>query len=77
MRRHLTIGLCLALAVGLLALCGCSKGEFVGSRFSNKYHDPSCVWAEQTSPENQVWFSSAEEAEAADYIPCPTCLPDE
>lgn len=46
------------------------KGSFVGSINSNKYHWPDCPWAEKISSENQVWFDSEEEAQAAGYIRC-------
>ncbi len=79
MRRLAVLMLCLAVMVGLLGLMtgGCSKGAYVGSVYSNKYHDPSCVWAENMARENQVWFSSAEEAQAAGYVPCELCEPSE
>lgn len=46
------------------------EGIFVGSVKSNKYHWPDCSWAKKISPENQIWFNSEEEAQAAGYIRC-------
>ncbi|KUK43732.1 MAG: Extracellular nuclease [Methanothrix harundinacea] len=50
-------------------------GLFVGSTRSDKYHYPSCRWAEKILPENAIWFSSSEEARAAGYVPCGVCKP--
>lgn len=49
-------------------------GQFVASKNSNKYHLPTCRFAKKIKPENQVWFSSAAEAEARGYQPCGTCM---
>jgi len=46
-----------------------SEKRFVGSKNSNKYHPPDCRWAKQIKPENQIWFSSHEEAKAKGYTP--------
>jgi len=50
-------------------------GQFVGSLESDKYHYPSCRWAKKILPENEIWFSSSEEARAAGYVPCGVCKP--
>jgi micrococcal nuclease len=52
-----------------------AKGKYVGSRNSDKYHYPSCVWAQKINPENQVWFSSEKDAQARGYVPCKVCDP--
>jgi hypothetical protein len=44
--------------------------KFVGSVNSNKYHWPNCPWAKKIAPQNQIWFSSEEEARVAGYIRC-------
>ncbi len=46
------------------------QGKFVGSVNSNKYHWPNCPWAKKIAPQNQIWFSSEEEARAAGYVRC-------
>jgi micrococcal nuclease len=51
------------------------KGIYVGSKRSNKYHYPSCVWAQQIAADNEIWFSSSEEAKSGGYIPCRVCSP--
>ena len=49
--------------------------KYVGSKNSDKYHKPSCVWAKRIKPENLVCFSSKEEAEDKGYKPCSVCKP--
>jgi len=76
MGRFAVVLVCLAcLLTAAVALAGCARGEFVGSKISNKYHDPECVWAEEMKRENRVWFETADDAQAAGYEPCPNCLP--
>lgn len=45
----------------------------VGSKNSDKYHQPSCQWAERIKPENRVCFSSVEDAQAKGYQPAKCC----
>ena len=52
-----------------------SSGSFVGSSKSNKYHYPSCQWAQKISPANEVWFSSSQDARNQGYVPCKVCSP--
>jgi len=52
-----------------------SEKVFVGSIKSNKYHYPSCQWAEKINPENEIWFSSSQDARNQGYIPCKVCKP--
>jgi len=52
-----------------------TEGVYVGSSNSDKYHYPWCRYATQISPENEVWFSSAAEAQAMGYVPCKVCKP--
>jgi hypothetical protein len=47
--------------------------RYVGSLNSDKYHLPWCSGARSISEENQVWFESKEEAEAAGYTPAANC----
>lgn len=44
-------------------------GTFVASVNSDLYHHSTCSSASRIKPENQLWFASAEEAEAAGYLP--------
>jgi hypothetical protein len=52
-----------------------SEKVFVGSIKSNKYHYPSCQWAEKINPENEIWFSSSQDARDHGYMPCKVCKP--
>lgn len=52
-----------------------SVGVFVGSVESDKYHYPSCRHAKKILESNEIWFSSAEEAQSIGYNPCKVCDP--
>lgn len=52
-----------------------TKGAFVGSAGSDKYHYPTCRYASNILEKNEIWFKDAEEAKAAGYKPCGTCKP--
>lgn len=47
--------------------------RYVGSAQSNKYHNPSCEWAQKIT--HPVWFNSVAEAQAKGYVPCKVCKP--
>ena len=49
--------------------------QYVGSINSDKFHYPDCRWAQNIHEENEVWFSSREEAIDSGYVPCQTCRP--
>ena len=46
-----------------------SNCAFVGSKNSNLYHLPDSSYAKRINPENQICFSSAEDAAAKGYKP--------
>ncbi|MHB9071885.1 MAG: Ada metal-binding domain-containing protein [Desulfobaccales bacterium] len=48
---------------------------FVGSKTSNKYHNPNCKWVRTIKRSNLIKFKSLEEAQGRHYIPCPVCKP--
>ncbi|HOO53624.1 MAG TPA: DEAD/DEAH box helicase family protein [Methanothrix sp.] len=50
--------------------------NFVGSRDSNKYHLPSCGWAERIPSEDRIYFPSTEAAKSRGYKPCMVCKPN-
>jgi endonuclease YncB( thermonuclease family) len=50
-------------------------GKYVGSIESDKYHYPSCRWAEKILKENEIWFDTIEEAKEQGYQPCGVCKP--
>ena len=47
---------------------------YVGSKNSNKYHLPSCKWAENIKKSNKITFSSESKAKSKGYSPCKTCI---
>lgn len=49
--------------------------EFWGSSRSNKYHFPSCKWAQKISPHNLIKFSSPSDAQKNAYVACKVCRP--
>jgi hypothetical protein len=49
--------------------------KFVGSTKSDKYHYPSCRWTKKIKTENEIWFSSSEDARAHGYVSCGTYRP--
>jgi hypothetical protein len=48
---------------------------YVGSKTSNKYHYPTCKWAQKIRPDHLIIFNSVKKAQAHHYIPCPVCKP--
>jgi len=52
-----------------------AETAFLGSKTSNRYHYPTCKWAQKIRPERLIIFKSVEEAQARRYIPCPVCKP--
>lgn len=53
---------------------GDSLYAYVGSKTSNKYHLPSCRYAQRISSDNLVYFKDSEDAESKGYVPCKVCL---
>lgn len=51
------------------------EGErvYVASVTGTKYHFPWCSGAQRIKEENQIWFSSKEDAELAGYEPATNC----
>lgn len=47
-----------------------NQGQFVASKSGAVYHWPWCSWAQKIKPENQVWFTTEQEAQAAGYKRC-------
>jgi beta-lactamase superfamily II metal-dependent hydrolase len=52
-----------------------TTGKYVGSTGSNRYHYPSCRYAEKISADNLIWFKDAAAAQAVAYVPCGVCKP--
>lgn len=51
------------------------EGIYVGSLESDKYHYPSCRFAEKIISENEIWFDTVGEAQSKGYSPCGVCNP--
>lgn len=49
------------------------EGKYLGSNQSDKYHWHNCRAASNILSENEVWFSSENEAKAAGYSRCGIC----
>jgi hypothetical protein len=58
---------------GQTAAVAASKGLYVGSKSSDKYHALHCSGAQRIAEANKVWFASKEEAERAGYSPAGNC----
>ena len=50
------------------------KCAFVASKNSNKYHLPTCRYAQNIKPENKVCFSSKEDAEGRGFQGAKCCI---
>jgi hypothetical protein len=70
----LYIFLCSLLVLMPLTL---SAGDYkyVASKFSIKYHLPTCKQIRGLQEQNRVTFSTPEEAVKAGYLPCVVCKP--
>jgi methylphosphotriester-DNA--protein-cysteine methyltransferase len=69
------LALLLVVTFALASISLATDYQFVGSKKSDKYHYPSCEWAQKIKPENLVTFTSAQEALKAGYVPCKVCRP--
>jgi aryl-alcohol dehydrogenase-like predicted oxidoreductase len=47
---------------------------YVASKNSDKYHLPTCRYAQNIKPENRVCFSSKEEAESKGFVGAKCCI---
>lgn len=52
-----------------------ASASYVGSKNSDKYHLPTCYWAQQINPSNEIWFTSKSDATSHGYVPCKVCDP--
>jgi len=63
------------LLISLIFILNVLSAEFWASKNSNKYHYPSCRWAQKINSKNLVVFKSPGEAIKAGYVPCKICKP--
>jgi Metal binding domain of Ada len=54
---------------------GLAGAVIVASKNSDKFHRPSCEWAQKIAPDNLITFQSVEEAFRAGLKPCAQCKP--
>ena len=52
-----------------------TRGTYVASANSDKFHTPYCGSAERIKDANRIYFSSREQALASGYSPCKKCNP--
>lgn len=52
-----------------------TTGKYVGSIDSDKFHYPTCRWAEKILKENEIWFDTIDEAKLQGYDACGVCKP--
>ncbi len=64
---------CLLVFIPLALSAGDYK--YVASKFSIKYHLPTCKQVRGLQEQNRVGFHTAEEAVKAGYVPCGVCKP--
>ena len=74
-RRIAVVVLVSMVVLSFIYLSLAVEFKYVGSAKSNKYHYPSCQWAQKIKQENLVKFKSAKEALDAGYVPCKVCRP--
>jgi micrococcal nuclease len=51
-----------------------TKG-YIGSKNSDKFHVPTCIWAMKIKSHNLVVFNTRNDAISAGYVPCKVCHP--
>jgi hypothetical protein len=53
------------------------KTYFIANQNSDVYHTTNCRWSKKIKADNILRFSSAQEAEAQNFLACTNCKPDE
>lgn len=48
--------------------------RYVASQTSDRYHNPSCVWATHIRPDKRVFYWTSSAAEKDERNPCPVCI---
>jgi len=49
--------------------------QYIGNKFSKKFHRLTCPWAQKISEENRVYFKTRDEALKQGFVPCKVCNP--
>lgn len=72
----LLVCLLLPIVAGLFMPQLSAAGQvYWASSQSNKFHYPSCRWAQKIHKDNLIIFKDRKEAVDAGYIPCKVCKP--
>jgi methylphosphotriester-DNA--protein-cysteine methyltransferase len=74
MKKRYLVPLVISVAIAIFVSFAMSA-EFWASKGSNKYHYPTCKWAQKIKPDNLIKFGSPEQAVKAGYVPCRVCNP--
>ena len=53
-----------------------NRRYFVANKNSDVYHCSDCKSSKKIKPDNMIKFSSSQEAEAKNFLPCSNCKPD-
>ena len=57
----------------VLGASSSTSSEVIGSKTGKKYYFPWCGTLKRVKPENQIHFTSVEEARSAGYLPAANC----
>lgn len=72
----LLVCLLLPIVAGIFAPHMTAAGqEYWGSSQSDKFHCPSCRWAQKILKDNLIVFKTRQEALDSGYVPCKVCKP--
>ena len=77
MNRYITIALVTSVVLFVIILTKpvAADYRYVVPAKSNKYHYPSCRWAQKFRSKNMATFHSVKDALGAGYIPCKVYKP--
>jgi len=69
------LGLMLSVVLLGPAVLFAEPEKLIASNYSDRYHRLSCKVAQKISADEAVYFSTPEEAAAANLVPCKKCCP--
>ncbi len=61
----IVISIVILIIFSIVFLSLAADFKYVGSKNSNKYHNPDCKWAKKISGKNLITFKTAQDAEKA------------
>lgn len=67
--------LCLAALIAVPVQAASQQTEYWASAKSDKYHYPTCQWAQKIKAENLIVFKSKADAQQNGYVACKVCKP--